>query len=156
MCRDGSHYFDQLDARCHDCQDATARAVTTLCIVTLLLLAGYVFSTAINRGWLSCNALRMRAEVFQDIWRRAGMRHKVKALVGFYQCASAVPSVFNVLPPPGLDEYTRCMSDITLSKFHVSKFRCIPALGHGREGKLHVHVVARAQVARLPEATRRI
>eukprot|EP00966_Prymnesium_polylepis_P220457 5099410-Prymnesium_polylepis.1 len=30
-----------------------------------------------------------------------------KALVGFCQCISAVPSVFHVVPPVGLEEYTR-------------------------------------------------
>eukprot|EP00966_Prymnesium_polylepis_P295351 6820273-Prymnesium_polylepis.1 len=38
------------------------------------------------------------------------MRFKVKALVGFYQCIAAVPSVFDVMPPEGLEEYTRWMS----------------------------------------------
>eukprot|EP00966_Prymnesium_polylepis_P229102 5301713-Prymnesium_polylepis.4 len=39
------------------------------------------------------------------IYRRAGMRYKVKVLVGLYQCISAVPSVFDVTIPPGLETY---------------------------------------------------
>eukprot|EP00966_Prymnesium_polylepis_P252538 5838347-Prymnesium_polylepis.1 len=35
------------------------------------------------------------------------MRYKVKAIIGFYQCIAAVPSVFDVVTPPGLEEYTR-------------------------------------------------
>eukprot|EP00966_Prymnesium_polylepis_P327372 7383253-Prymnesium_polylepis.1 len=35
------------------------------------------------------------------------MRYKVKALVGFYQCLAAVPSVYDMEPPVGLEEYTR-------------------------------------------------
>jgi len=35
------------------------------------------------------------------------MRYKAKVLVGLYQCLSAVPSAFNVLPPQGLEEYSR-------------------------------------------------
>ena len=35
------------------------------------------------------------------------MRYKVKALVGFYQCIAAVPSVYNVQPPLGLEHLTR-------------------------------------------------
>ena len=35
------------------------------------------------------------------------MRYKVKALVGFYQCIAAVPSVYNVQPPPGLEHLTQ-------------------------------------------------
>eukprot|EP00966_Prymnesium_polylepis_P109135 2525388-Prymnesium_polylepis.1 len=34
------------------------------------------------------------------------MRYKVKAVVGLYQCMSAVPSVFNVETPPGLEHWT--------------------------------------------------
>ena len=44
------------------------------------------------------------------------MRYKVKVLVGFYQCLSAVPSVFNVVPPVGLEEYTL---DSPLRMLHV-------------------------------------
>jgi|EP00966_Prymnesium_polylepis_P252433 hypothetical protein len=35
------------------------------------------------------------------------MQFKVKALVGAYQCIAAVPVVFNVSVPPGLEQYTR-------------------------------------------------
>eukprot|EP00966_Prymnesium_polylepis_P180208 4172821-Prymnesium_polylepis.1 len=41
------------------------------------------------------------------IWQAAGMRYKVKALVGFYQCVAAAPSVFDVQPPVGLEEYSK-------------------------------------------------
>ena len=34
------------------------------------------------------------------------MRYKVKALVGFYQVIAAVPSVYNVRPPLGLEHLT--------------------------------------------------
>jgi hypothetical protein len=45
------------------------------------------------------------------LWRRAGMRYKVKAVVGLYQCVSAVPNVFDVRPPRDLPpEYTRLTS----------------------------------------------
>eukprot|EP00966_Prymnesium_polylepis_P239856 5546708-Prymnesium_polylepis.1 len=35
------------------------------------------------------------------------MRYNIKTLVGFYQCIAAVPSVYNVRPPPGLEHLTR-------------------------------------------------
>jgi hypothetical protein len=35
------------------------------------------------------------------------MRSKVKALIGLYQCVAAVPSVLNVDPPRGLEEYVK-------------------------------------------------
>eukprot|EP00966_Prymnesium_polylepis_P208606 4833018-Prymnesium_polylepis.1 len=40
------------------------------------------------------------------LWQRAGMRFKVKAFVGMYQCVAAIPSVFSVVAPPGLEQYT--------------------------------------------------
>jgi hypothetical protein len=40
-------------------------------------------------------------------WHAAGMRYKLKALVGFYQCIAAVPSIYNMVPPLGLEEYIR-------------------------------------------------
>jgi hypothetical protein len=42
------------------------------------------------------------------------MQFKVKALIGLYQCVAAVPSIFNVVAPAGLDEYTMWMHIITL------------------------------------------
>eukprot|EP00966_Prymnesium_polylepis_P089517 2072368-Prymnesium_polylepis.1 len=42
----------------------------------------------------------------REIWHVAGMRYKFKALLGFYQCMAAIPSGYNVLPPPGLESYT--------------------------------------------------
>ena len=34
--------------------------------------------------------------------------------VGFYQCVAAIPAVYNVLPPPGLEEYTQWLDMIAL------------------------------------------
>jgi hypothetical protein len=48
----------------------------------------------------------LRAE---DFFNQAGMRLKVKAVVGFAQCIAAIPSVFDVAEPEGLDQYTRWM-----------------------------------------------
>jgi hypothetical protein len=33
------------------------------------------------------------------------MRFKTKALVGFYQCIAAIPSISDVTMPPGLSDY---------------------------------------------------
>eukprot|EP00966_Prymnesium_polylepis_P002190 50331-Prymnesium_polylepis.1 len=42
------------------------------------------------------------------------MRYKVKALVGFYQCIAAVPSVYSVQPPLGLEHLTRWINLLEL------------------------------------------
>ena len=55
----------------------------------------------------ACGALLGGIRYTQAIWQTAGMRYKVKALVGFYQCMAAVPSAFDVVPPLGLEDYTR-------------------------------------------------
>ena len=47
---------------------------------------------------------------FREIWRKAGLRFKLKAFCGLYQCISAIPSVYNVTVPPGLEEYTKWMN----------------------------------------------
>eukprot|EP00966_Prymnesium_polylepis_P307551 7107858-Prymnesium_polylepis.1 len=42
------------------------------------------------------------------------MRCKLKTIVGFYQCIAAAPSVFNVVAPSGLEEYTGSVGHIDL------------------------------------------
>eukprot|EP00966_Prymnesium_polylepis_P183165 4244736-Prymnesium_polylepis.4 len=43
----------------------------------------------------------------KDLLKEAGMQFKLKALVGFNQCLAAIPDVFDVRTPPGLEDYTR-------------------------------------------------
>ena len=45
------------------------------------------------------------------------MRYKVKAIVGLYQCVSAIPSVFNVVAPSGIDGYAEWLSLIEVDDF---------------------------------------
>ena len=42
------------------------------------------------------------------------MRYKLKAFVGLYQCVAAVPSVFDLNTPPGLEDYTRWINLVEL------------------------------------------
>jgi hypothetical protein len=53
------------------------------------------------------NALLRRLTHLQKIWRRAGLRYKVKLTVGLYQCIAAIASVFDVNTPQGLHEYSK-------------------------------------------------
>jgi hypothetical protein len=43
----------------------------------------------------------------RKVWQESGMQFKCKALVGLYQCVGAVPSVFDVILPPGVSKYSR-------------------------------------------------
>eukprot|EP00966_Prymnesium_polylepis_P033646 782097-Prymnesium_polylepis.1 len=69
----------------------------------------------------TCNTLFQWAHNAQEIWRGAGMRYKIKTLVGFYQCIAAVPSVYDVAPPPGLEEYIRWIELLELPA-EIDKF----------------------------------
>eukprot|EP00966_Prymnesium_polylepis_P026982 624044-Prymnesium_polylepis.2 len=106
-----SKFFDKLDARCHDCGNMTARTAFLVCMMLfVILLAAITGSSAIAgrlRGSDARRAPCQLARYLQTIWQGAGIRYKVKALVGFYQCLAAVPSVYNVQPPPGLEHLTR-------------------------------------------------
>jgi hypothetical protein len=105
-----TRYFDKLEARCHDCGNVTARSIAAMCCAVLLLLSVFGLNAATHerRGSAGCAAATLRCiQSVQRVWQTAGMRFKLKVLVGFYQCIAAVPSVYNVVPPLGLEEYTR-------------------------------------------------
>ena len=107
---DNSEYFDELDAKCHNCGDVTTNAsalFATLFIILLAAMGGTASVTRVRGCTRHCNSLRRGIRWTQKVWWRAGMRYKVKAMVGLYQCLSAVPSVFDVTTPTGLEAYTR-------------------------------------------------
>ena len=105
-----TQYFDNEDARCHDCGDTTAIGAALFCVLFAVLIvmlgdgAANIRCTGCARA---CGELRTWTRAFHTIWQRAGMRNKVKALVGLYQCLAAIPSAFNVSTPEGLEEYTK-------------------------------------------------
>jgi hypothetical protein len=122
-CKDGYHgprcelcehseYFDEDDARCYPCDNVAAQSTIVASCAIVLLLIAFSASTVVERleRSASCPALVRRIRSTQNVWRLAGMRCKLKALVGFYQCVAAVPSVYNVVPPLGMEEYTRIMN----------------------------------------------
>ena len=106
-----SRFFDKLDARCHDCGDMTARTVVLMCAILLLILLAAISGSAAVTGRLTgsggCRAPLLLIRYVRAIWHDAGMRYKVKMLVGLYQCIAAVPSAYNVQPPIGLEHLTR-------------------------------------------------
>eukprot|EP00966_Prymnesium_polylepis_P313944 7254705-Prymnesium_polylepis.1 len=104
-----SRHFHRLQARCDDCGDVSGRTVAISSAALLVALAYFGLDSAAVRtkGSTACGALLGGIRYAQAIWQAAGMRYKVKALVGFYQCIAAVPSAFDVVPPLGLEDYTR-------------------------------------------------
>jgi len=112
-----SSYFDKLDARCHSCDNVTARIVLTMTVLLFISVfvvgGGYAIKQKPTRS-RSLKALISMLRGARRIWGAAGMRFKVKAFVGFYQCIAAASSVFNVVPPHGLEEWTRWIHVIQL------------------------------------------
>ena len=106
-----ARYFDKQDAKCHDCRGATTQAFIVLCVVLAVLLAlvgGGVVLLRHEQSRRARHAVTKKLRTLLKLWRLAGMRCKVKILVGLYQCVSAIPSVYDVTTPPGLKEYARC------------------------------------------------
>ena len=101
-------YFDKFDAACHDCGNVVVRIVI-LCSVLTTMLAAVGSVAVVVRTDRCCartsRALLRRIRLLRRAWDWAGMRFKVKSTVGFYQCVSAVPTVFNVAAPSGLEHY---------------------------------------------------
>ena len=85
------------------------------------------------QGSSTCDVLLRGAQTAKNILQMAGMRYKMKTLVGFYQCVSAVLSVFGVEPLLGLEEYTHWINFLELpSEFEnifVSCADCSPGPG---------------------------
>eukprot|EP00966_Prymnesium_polylepis_P090310 2091362-Prymnesium_polylepis.2 len=132
-----SRYFDKLHARCHDCGKMAARGAVLMCAMLLfMLLAAMSVNPVIGRRCNSPNAcirLIRWVRYVRAIWHDAGMRYKVKALVGFYQCIAAVPSVYNVQPPLGLEHLTRWIHLLELpSEFKPIFFLPTACLGDYR------------------------
>jgi hypothetical protein len=78
-----------------------------LLLILVIAIGGNPAITRHVQRVRACSALLRWLGHTQTIWKRAGMRHKLKAFVGFYQCIAAVPSVYNVQPPLGLEHLTR-------------------------------------------------
>jgi hypothetical protein len=113
VCTQPNHYFDRLEVRCHDCGDVAARVTMVIAILFALLLACSGVAVWVRRldessetGTTTRNLL-LRAK---RIWHAAGLRFKFKVLIGFYQCMSATPSIFEIDPPPGLEAFNRWIS----------------------------------------------
>jgi hypothetical protein len=97
----------------------TTRTIVAACVALLLILAAAMSGSPVvirhlNDFSKACSALLRLVRNARVVWQEAGMRYKYKALVGFYQCMAAVPSVYNVRPPIGLEDYTQWTSLLEL------------------------------------------
>ena len=107
-----SRYFEKLAARCHDCGDVTMQSIIVFASLLVLFLAAVTSGATVIRrsGCPKTRAKLLRCiNSGRKIWLKAGMRYKIKALVGLVQCISAIPSVFDVTTPSGLEEYAKLL-----------------------------------------------
>ena len=112
-----AEFFDELNARCRSCSELTTTNIITLCFLGIVVAVASVVTAAARLDSRSAAPLPLLRKFrgMRKIWRRAGMQFKVKALVGLYQCVGAVPSVFDVTTPSGLDGYARWISFLEMS-----------------------------------------
>eukprot|EP00966_Prymnesium_polylepis_P263702 6091801-Prymnesium_polylepis.1 len=139
---DGDQYFHKLDAKCHECGDVTSSATIIFCTVFVVLLTSAGGGAALFRAFRRTRSkhtrfLRARDVVVRKVltakrlWKKSGLRYKVKVLVGFFQCVAAVPSVFNVAVPRGLeDDYSR-LSHLMELPAEIGSNTVIPAACFG-------------------------
>jgi hypothetical protein len=166
-CTAENHYFDESQARCLDCGDIAAKVTVAAGTLSILLRAAVAVRVVIHRHQGSAaRTLLHWLQSAQRVWQVAGMRYKVKRLVGFYQCISAVPSVFNVVTPTGLDEYARwinvfevtfdleyivvppsCLGDFRLPLSRVVRLALAHCAPHHRRRGLHELGVLHPKVA---------
>ena len=73
-----SHYFDDLDARCHDCGDVAMKVSVIVCVLLGMILAAvaaFVLSECMTRSAARAR-LKQRVRRARKFWRKAGMRFK--------------------------------------------------------------------------------
>jgi hypothetical protein len=115
-----SRFFNKLSARCQECKGTANRSVLVLCSVVLLLVLSVLFFLISSReraSKLSKKTLKKLIRWYskgRKLYQKAGMRCKVKALVGVYQCVAAVPSVYGVTAPDDLDGFVAWMDILEL------------------------------------------
>ncbi|KAL1499340.1 hypothetical protein AB1Y20_011547 [Prymnesium parvum] len=100
-------YFDEVEAKCRECGDARMHLGVAVGVLLLLLLLAARVARASRGARGGCWWVVRPLQSSRKLWRHAGMGCKVKATIGLYQCVSAVPNVFAVSAPPGLEDLTR-------------------------------------------------
>ena len=77
--------------------------------MALFLVAFGGGGVLLQRGGCTRTRSRVLEYIYQlrCLWTRAGMRYKLKTIVGLWQCLGAVPSVYDVVTPSDLERYTR-------------------------------------------------
>jgi len=80
-------------------------------LIFAAIFASFVLNSENSKG---ASGWSKRVNDARRIWRVARMRHKTKVGIGFYQCLAAVPGVFNLTIPVGLEHYTKWLDVLEL------------------------------------------
>eukprot|EP00966_Prymnesium_polylepis_P094668 2191252-Prymnesium_polylepis.1 len=130
-----SHYLDKIDAICKDCGDVAAQATAVYTVLLALLVISIAGGAALTwkPGKYRRFALKL-ARRFWTLWQRAGLRYKVKVFVGLFQCIGAIPNVFDLVTPSGLEDYIKWMNVLEFTaQLGVETFIPLTCFGSFRE-----------------------
>ena len=113
LCRDrdgAKYYFDRYTARCKECPSGRSRAILAIALATMAMVC--IFGALAAGVALLESSRQLNSKTYPraqqalsagrrsfEFCKRAGMRSKLKILIGTYQCIAAIPSVFNVSAP---------------------------------------------------------
>ena len=100
-------FFDKLNARCQTCEDSVVKGGVVLGVFAFAVVLGIAIVVAARLRCFWAKAIMRQLRRVHIIWQSAGMRYKIKLLIGAYQCIAAVPTVFNLTMPRDLDAYAR-------------------------------------------------
>eukprot|EP00966_Prymnesium_polylepis_P070665 1642295-Prymnesium_polylepis.2 len=113
LCNGTGDYFSQFEARCKSCGNIVLHSIVALCACFVIFLAGVVGTQSVQATQcqhLACgsgggNKLASFIRRGHELYDKAGLRFKIKALIGFYQCMAAIPSVFDVRTPQSMTSH---------------------------------------------------
>jgi len=107
---DYSQYFKADDARCHDCAAVMGRAAWVFGVVAVAVALCSIGAAVRVHEFIGSPRLEKAYRLSRKIWRKAGMRYKIKLGLGLWQCLAAVSAVFNVSIPNHLEHMARWMN----------------------------------------------
>jgi hypothetical protein len=93
-------YFDQKDARCHECREVTAQTIVACSTLSLLLVVTIIGTVLLHRRRLTC-CPHLSAAVHGLLLRvkALGPQPKLKVLIAFSQVISVLDTTFSIQLP---------------------------------------------------------
>ena len=92
-----------LPGECVSCPNSTARIFSATAIVLSALIVAAGLSSALNRSKTS--AASRAARSFYDVLKSSGASTKLKVAISFYQCVTAISTVYVIRLPDALTDW---------------------------------------------------